>query len=351
LELKDFKPCSKLVVKQTSIDRPKYPVIDAHNHLAEPFGGGWDKKPANELIDQLDAAGVIHYVDLDGGWGEDLLNRHLDTIEAAAPERFSVFGGVDWAKWSEMGDTFPDWAAGRVQVQKERGAAGLKVWKGFGLHVKDAQGRLVRIDDERLDPIWETCASLNLPIVIHIADPVAFFDPIDETNERWEELGMNPDWAFTSPLFPPFLSLLEAFARLIQRHPNTTFIGAHVGCYAENLAWVGKLLDRCPNFNVDISGRIGELGRQPYTARRFFLKYADRILFGLDLGPDVPSYRISYRFLETDDEYFNYNSGDIPLQGRFYAYGICLPDEVLEKVYRKNAERLILKRVNHPSQG
>lgn len=349
MELTHFKPKSRLVVKQTRIDQPKFPVIDAHNHLADPFGGGWDKKPVQMLLDLLDAAGVVHYVDLDGGWGEDILNRHLDMFKAAAPERFSVFGGVDWTQWQGMGDAFPEWSAKRLRIQKERGADGLKIWKGLGLQVKDHHGLLVRVDDSRLDPIWQTCAEINLPVVIHIADPVAFFDPINETNERWEELGMHPEWAFTSPPYPSFMNILNGFANLVQRHPKTTFIGAHVGCYAENLTWVAGLLDRCPNFNVDIAARIGELGRQPYTARRFFLKYADRILFGLDLGPDVPSYKIYYRFLETDDEYFNYNTDDIPMQGRWYISGVYLPDDVLEMVYRKNAERLIVNK-NHPDR-
>lgn len=344
MQLTNFKPQSKLVVKETLIEHPRFPVIDAHNHLAEPFGGGWDQKPISQLLDQLDQAGITHYVDLDGGWGEDILEHHLDTIKAAAPERFSVFGGINWAKWAEMGDAFPDWQADRLRVQKARGADGLKVWKGFGLHVKDQHGQLAGVDDARLGPIWQACAELDLPIVIHIADPVAFFDPIDETNERWEEIGMHPDWAFTSPPFPPFIDILESFARLVERHPRTTFIGAHVGCYAENLGWVSALLDRCPNFHVDMAARIGELGRQPYTARRFFMQYADRILFGLDLGPDVPSYRINYRFLETDDEYFNYNTDPIPMQGRWHVHGLYLPDDVLQKVYSQNAERLILKK-------
>ena len=217
-----------------------------------------------------------------------------------------VFGGVDWSQWQEQGDRFPEWAAGRLRVQKERGAEGLKIWKGLGLQVRDQHDQLVDVDDPRLDPIWETAGELGLPVLIHVADPVAFFDPVDETNERWEELGHHPDWAFTSPPFPPFLHIVGGLANLVERHPQTTFIGAHVGCYAENLAWVGALLERCPNFFVDISARIGELGRQPYTARRFFLKYADRILFGSDMGPDLEAYRIIYRFLETDDEYFNY---------------------------------------------
>ncbi len=197
------------------------------------------------------------------------------------------------------------------------------------------------VDDPRLESIWQTAGELGLPVIIHVADPVAFFDPIDETNERWEELGEHPDWAFTSPPYPPFLHIMDGLANMVARHPGTTFIGAHVGCYAENLEWVGALLDRCPNFYVDISARIGELGRQPYSARRFFLRYADRILFGSDMGPEPEAYRIIYRFLETEDEYFNYNTGPIPQQGRWYVNGLHLPNEILEKVYSRNAERIL----------
>jgi predicted TIM-barrel fold metal-dependent hydrolase len=341
--LQNYRPRSALVTNQTLVKKPRFPIIDAHNHLADPFGGGWDKRPISALLEQLDQADVRLYVDLDGGWGENILNHHLDHFKAAAPDRFQVFGGVDWSQWDHHGNKFGEWAAQRLRVQQERGAQGLKIWKGLGLSVKDHQGKLVSVDDERLMPLWQTAGELGLPVTIHVADPVAFFDPIDETNERWEEIGAHPDWAFTSPPFPPFMSIMRGLENLVSRHAETVFIGAHFGCYSENLTWVGNLLDRCPNFHVDLSARIGELGRQPYTSRRFFLKYADRILFGLDLGPDVPSYRIYYRFLETDDEYFNYNEGDIPQQGRWFIYGIYLPDEVLEKVYYKNAERLLLK--------
>ena len=255
---------------------------------------------SKQLLDQLDQVGVVHYIDLDGGWGEEILGRHLDHFKAAAPERFSVFGGVDFSAWAEQGDGFGEWAAKRLRAQAARGAEGLKIWKAFGLKIKDQDGVLVRVDDPRLDPLWQTAGELGFPVVIHVADPVAFFDPVDETNERWEELNLVPDWQFPSPPFPAFISILEGLARLVTRHPETNFIGAHVGCYAENLGWVGDLLDRCPNFFVDISARIGELGRQPYSARRFFIKYSDRILFGSDFGPDPDSYRIAYRFLETE---------------------------------------------------
>lgn len=340
MELSDFKPRAKLVTRQSRIERPKFPVIDAHNHLGVFGGDAIHELTLDQLCDRLDEAGVTHYVDLDGGWGEDLLRQHLDFLAPRA-ERFQVFGGVDWARWPELGDAFPEYAARRLEVQQGWGARGLKIWKPFGLQVRDSHGALVKVDDPRLDPIWETAGRLGWPVMVHVADPVAFFDPIDETNERWEELGQHPDWAFTSPPYPPFLDILNGLKNLVLRHPATTFIGAHVGCYAENLAWVSDLLDHAPNFCVDISGRSGELGRQPYTARRFFLRHSDRILFGLDEGPDVAAYRLVYRFLESDDEYFNYNTSEVPGQGRWYVYGIFLPEDVLARVYRDNALRLL----------
>jgi predicted TIM-barrel fold metal-dependent hydrolase len=339
--LENFHPRSKLVTRITKVNRPRFPVIDAHNHLAAPFGGGWDKKPLNELLDILDEAGVTHYVDLDGGWGEGILHHHLDYFKARAPERFQIFGGVDWSKWESMGDAFPEWAATRLKAQKEAGAQGLKIWKGFGLQVKDQSGRLIKVHDARLSPIWETAGELGLPVLTHVADPVAFFDPVDGTNERWEEIGAHPDWAFTSPPFPPFMEIMNDFFNLVKRHVNTTFIGAHAGCYGENLGWVGKMLDACPNYCIDISARFGELGRQPYTARKFLIEYQDRILYGSDMGPDLDVYRLNYRLLETDDEYFNYSPGDVPLQGRWHAYGLYLPDDVLQKVYSGNARRVL----------
>lgn len=339
--LSDYQPRSALVTKSTPILNPRFPVIDAHNHLAEPFGGGWDNRPVSELIAVLDEANVRVYVDLDGGWGEEILHQHLDYFKSAAPERFRIFGGVEWGKWPEHGNRFGEWAASRLRQQADRGAEGLKIWKPFGLQVRDQHGILVAVDDPRLDPLWATAGELGLPVMIHVADPVAFFWPLDGFNERWEQLQSNRDWHFPSPPFPTFDTILAAFANLLARHPATTFIGAHVGCYAENLAWVGELLDNCPNLFVDISARIAELGRQPYAARRFFLKYPDRILFGTDLGANVDVYRIHYRFLETDDEYFNADLGEVPLQGRWFIYGLDLPDDVLEKVYYRNAQRVI----------
>jgi predicted TIM-barrel fold metal-dependent hydrolase len=341
--LTDYRPRPALATKVTPVSTPRFPVIDAHNHLGPEFGGGWSERPAAELLAALDEADVRVYVDLDGGWGEEILQHRLDKFKAAAPERFRIFGGVNWSAWPEHGDRFGEWAAARFRQQVAWGAEGLKIWKPFGLHVRDQQGRLVAVDDARLDPLWATAGELGLPVMIHVADPVAFFDPLDETNERWEELHAHPDWYFPSPPFPAFLTIMDQLANLVARHPQTTFIGAHVGCYAENLGWVSQLLERCPNFYIDFGARISELGRQPYASRRFFLQYADRILFGTDGGPDLATYRVYYRFLETDDEYFNYNPDPqgIPGQGRWYIYGLFLPDEVLQKVYYQNAAQIL----------
>ncbi|MCP5094672.1 MAG: amidohydrolase family protein [Chloroflexi bacterium] len=340
MELSDFQPQPKLITKETAVPTPRFRVIDAHNHLGEPFGGGWDKRPLSELLTRLDEAHIDTYVDLDGGWGEAILQHHLDHFKQPAPDRFLIFGGVDWAQWAQKGSSFGEWAASRMREQAKWGAQGLKIWKPLGLHVRDEQGALVAVDDERLMPIWETAVELNWPILAHVADPVAFFDPITPQNERWEELHNHPDWQFPSPPYPAFITIMEQFANVIRRHPQATFIGAHVGCYAENLGWVGQLLDECPNFYVDISARIGELGRQPYAARRFFIKHAKRILFGTDAGPSLIHYQLYYRFLETDDEYFNYSPADPPPQGRWRIYGLHLPDDVLSNVYAGNARRI-----------
>jgi len=339
--LTDYRPLARLFTKTTEITKPRFPVVDAHNHLGSPFGGGWDKRPVAELLAALDEANVETYVDLDGGWGEDILYQHLNYFKAAAPKRFQVFGGVDWSTWEQHGDRFGEWAAQRLRIQAVAGAQGLKVWKKFGLQVRDQRKQLVSVNDPRLDPLWATAGELNLPVMIHVADPVAFFDPLDNHNERWEELHNHPDWYFPSPPYPSFQSILDDLASLIVDHPDTTFIGAHVGCYAENLAWVGQLLDHCPNFYVDISARISELGRQPYTARQFMLDHANQVLFGTDMGPNLETYQVYYRFLETDDEYFNYDTAAVPGQGRWHIYGLYLPSDVLEKIYRLNARRVL----------
>lgn len=340
LPLESFRPEPKLVVDRTEVTAPRFDVIDVHNHIEGPFGG-WTQLEPQRLLDVMDEAGVHVLVDLDGGWGEKYLDDHLRTYKALAPDRFVMFGGVDWARWPDDGDAFASRAADRFRAQVARGAQGLKIWKPFGLHVRDHTETLVRVDDPRLDELWDAAGDLGVPVLIHVADPVAFFEPVGPNNERYEELHAHPDWAFSDARFPTFDEIIEGLAAIVHRHPATTFIGAHVGCYAENLAWVSDLMSSCPNFHVDISGRLAELGRQPYTARRFFVEWADRILFGLDLPADVAEYRLHYRFLETDDEYFPYSTQALPPQGRWMIYGLHLPDDVLRKVYADNARRLL----------
>lgn len=341
MEIENFQPLPSLVTKNTLIKRARFPVVDAHNHLDDEYGGGWIHKPISGLLSILDDMNVKTFVDLDGGWGEKTLQVHLDKLKTKAPETFRVFGGISWEAWENLGTKFPDWAASRIREQVKWGADGLKIWKNFGLNVRDHQGMLVSINDPRLKVVWDTVADLNIPVVIHAADPVAFFEPFDQNNERWEELNNHPDWQFPSPPFPKFITIMDSFANLVESHPKVTFIGAHVAGYAENLTWVSKLLDRCPNLYIDISARISELGRQPFSSRKFFLKHSDRILFGLDQGPEKAGYQTYFRFLETDDEYFNYSKFDIPDQGRWFIYGLGLPDGVLEKVYSENARKAL----------
>jgi len=261
----------------------------------------------------------------------------------------AVFAGLaydDWPSDAAFGET----EARRLRDGVAAGAAGLKVWKLLGLRARDVSGRLVPVDDPRLDQLWAAAGELGVPITIHIADPIAFFDPLDARNERWEELQAHPDWHFwpTRPRgrpemdgFPPFDELIDGLEAVVVRHPATTFIGAHVGCAPEDLGRVSAILERCPNFHVDLAARVAELGRQPYTARAFFLRWPDRILFGTDSGPDAAMYAVHYRFLETIDESFDYGTDEVPGQGRWQIHGLGLPEDVLAKVYRDNARRLI----------
>jgi predicted TIM-barrel fold metal-dependent hydrolase len=349
LRLRDYRPVARLRTVAHAVPRPRVPAIDAHNHLGPtPFAGTWATASGDALGRVLDDAGVEAVVDLDGGQGE-ALRGEVERWRTAGPGRVAVFAGLAYAEWA--GDeAFGETEARRLRESVANGAAGLKVWKLLGLRARDGRGRLVAVDDPRLDPLWAAAGELGVPVTIHIADPIAFFEPLDARNERWEELRDHPDWHFwpTRPPrrpeldgFPPFDELIDGLEAVVVRHPATTFIGAHVGCAAEDLARVAVILDRCPSFHVDIAARLAELGRQPYAARAFFVRWADRILFGTDMGPDPAIYAIHYRFLETLDESFDYDTDDPPGQGRWQIHGLGLPEDVLAKVYRENAQRLI----------
>jgi predicted TIM-barrel fold metal-dependent hydrolase len=336
LRLRDWEPRSMMVTKATVVEKPLYPVIDMHNHL----GGGKDRltpEIVKRYLTEMNEAGVRTVVNLDGGWG-DRLKETLAALDEAHPGRFLTyalvnFDGIDDEDWGER-------EAKRLEDSFKLGAKGLKFYKAFGLQYRYKNGKLMPVDDPKLDPVWEMCAKHKRPVVIHIADPAAFFEPLDRFNERWHELNSNPGWLFHGDKFPKRQDLLDQLHRVIAKHPKTTFINTHFGNNAEDLASVADKLDKYPNMYVDIDARISELGRQPYSTRKFFLKYQDRIMFGTDTTPKREAYKIYYRFLETDDEYFDCSQSH-HRQGFWNIYGIFLPKEALDKVYRKNAERVL----------
>jgi predicted TIM-barrel fold metal-dependent hydrolase len=336
LKLRDWEPRSMMVTKTTIVEKPMFPVIDIHNHL----GGGKSvltPEQVQRYLTEMNEAGVRTVVNLDGGWG-DRLKETLQALDEAHPGRFLTFAlvnfdGIDDEDWSER-------ETKRLEEGFAAGAKGLKFHKTFGLRYRYKNGKLVTVDDPKLDPIWELCAKYKRPVVIHIADPAAFFTPLDRYNERWHELNANPGWLFFGDQFPKRQDLLDALHRVIAKHPKTTFVNTHFGNNAEDLAAVADKLDKYPNMYVDIDARISELGRQPYATRKFFLKYQDRVMFGTDTPPKRDAFRIYYRFLETEDEYFDCSASH-HRQGFWNIYGIYLPRDVLEKVYHKNAERVL----------
>jgi predicted TIM-barrel fold metal-dependent hydrolase len=336
LRLRDFRPRSELRVQRHEVSRPRFPVVDAHVHIRH-----WDEegRRPEELVALMDEMGVETVVDLDGYW-EETLDRRIERYQSRYPDRFVIFGRVDIGAAMRSSDPGAR-AAAQLRDNVRRGARGLKVWKDFGLHIRDGADRLVPVDDERLDELWAAAGELGVPVLIHVGDPAAFFRPLDADNERVVELLRHPDWHFY-PGFPSLEDIVGQLERLVRRHPATTFIGAHVGCYPEDLGWVGALMDVAPNWHVDIAARVPELGRQPRATRRLIERHPDRVLFGTDhLGPPALN-AIYYRFLETDDEYFPYSVDPHRFgSGFWHISGAALPDELLRAVYRDNARRIL----------
>jgi predicted TIM-barrel fold metal-dependent hydrolase len=331
LKLLDWRPKSQLVVEETTILKPKFPVIDFHNHLRAHDN-------AEKYLEEMDKAGVMKCVSLDGRSEKDFYKEHLKRLFSVSKDRFIVFFSPDFSKIDE-----PDFGikeAKKLEEAVKMGVRGLKIFKSLGLTIKDKTGKLVPVDDPRIDPIWAKCGELGLPVMIHVSDPKAFFTPVDKYNERYDELGAHPSWSFYGEEYPSKEEILAQRNRMFAKHPNTIFVGAHVATLPEELHQVAMWLDAYPNLYVDFCARISDLGRQPYTARKFLIKYQDRIVFGTDTPPDAEAFRVYYRFLETDDEYFD-PSGGHHLQGRWMIYGVFLPDEVLEKIYYKNALKLL----------
>lgn len=331
LPVSDFEPRSMLTTPVHTVDTPKFPVIDYHNHL--------DAQEPKHVLAVMDACGIEKVVNITMKVGDEAVAQ-IERYRAADPERFATIGWMDWSDWAECSaDEFIERSLRRLDRLAAVGTVGFKIWKDLGLTVRDARGTLLRVDDERLAPIFERCGELGLPVMVHIGDPEAFFLPIDRHNERFEELAAHPYWSFYGAEYGKH-ALLEQRDRVFARHPGTTFVAAHVAENGEDLARVTRMLDTHPNVMIDISARASELGRQPYAARRLFLRFADRIVFGADLVPDEQMYRLYYRFLETEDEYFEYPT-HASRQGRWNIYGMYLPDEVLHKVYRENALKLL----------
>lgn len=342
LRLVDWTPRSRLSVAETRVARARVPAVDVHNHLGRWLtDGAWCTPDVPALLATMDATGLETVVNLDGLWGEEL-DANLDRYDRAHPGRFLTFAHVDWTLLAQ-----PD---GERLVQDQlrdsaaRGARGVKVWKSLGLDVRDERGELVLPDDPRVVRTLALAGDLGLPVLIHVADPRAFFDPLDATNERLDELVACPGWSFADRTrFPSFERLLDALEALLSSTPGTQYIGAHVGCVAEDLDHVERLLTVAPNLVVDIAGRLAELGRQPRRFRRLVLDHPDRVLFGTDAYPlDAEQVEVYLRFLETDDEAFDYSPGSaVPPQGRWTVSGVHLPDDVLRAVYRDNARRVL----------
>ena len=359
LELSEFQPKSILHAAESKVPRSRYPVIDVHTHLSFRaklvngigIGDAMDFLTTPEkTLPVMDRKNVRMMVNLTGGAGAGL-ERAIEKFQRPHPNRFVTFTEPLWDRTNQ-----PDYSkmqADAIERAKNAGARGLKVLKTLGLYLREnlTSGALIKIDDPRFDSMWAACGALGIPVAIHVSDPEAFFLPTDRFNERFEELNNHPDWSFYGRDFPSNKELLEARNRVIARHPKTQFVLLHVGNDAENLAYVSECMGRFANVTVELGARIGELGRQPRAAREFFDKYQDRILFGTDAvpdGTDTPQqifgdelYEIYYRFLETEDEYFDYAPAPIPPQGRWRIYGLGLPDGILKKVYYQNAARLL----------
>ncbi len=361
LDLSDYQPKSMLHAPEHQVPRSRYPVIDVHTHFAWLSGSeganGRDTTlkfmaTPQELLAVMDRKNIQTMVNLTGGYGAGM-EEAIQKYQAAHPDRFLIFTEPQWHRINEPG--YSQLQADEIVRAHKAGARGLKITKTLGLYLREqvTSGPLVKVDDRRFDPMWEVCAALKIPVSIHISDPEAFFLPIDRFNERFEELNNHPDWSFHGKDFPSNRELQESRNRVYARHPKTHFNTLHVGNDAEDLGFVSECMNRFPNMSVELGARIGELGRQPRAARKFFDRYQDRIMFGTDAVPppeglETPQqifgdalYEIYYRFLETEDEYFDYAPAPVPPQGRWRIYGLGLPDKILRKVYHDNAAQML----------
>jgi len=329
LSFEDYNPESTLVVPENQVIRAKYPFIDIHGHQYR-----MPEQDLTPVITAMDTLNMGIMINLSGRSGEQLI-KSVNNIKDHYPNRFVVFANIDFQgvgteNWTEN-------AVAQFEKDVKNGARGLKIYKSLGMRYKDSDGKRLSIDDIRLDPIWAKCGELGVPVLIHAADPKSFWDDFDGDNERWLELKTHPRRKRSETDPASWEQIISEQHQMFKKHPKTIFINAHMGWYANNLAKLSELMEEMPNMNVEIGAIIAELGRQPRAAKRFFEKYQDRILFGKDSWKpeEFPTY---FRVLETADEYFPYHKK----YHAFWAmYGLDLSDEVLKKVYYKNALRIV----------
>lgn len=338
----DYRPRSTMVAEEHLVPKAKFPVVDIHSHV------GPTPDTIERLVGELDAMNVRVLVNLSGGTSPDAIKQKTDFIKASRyPDRFRVFANVDWEGADAPG--WADKAVADLTASVANGAIGLKIYKNLGLTAKTTDGARLKLDDPRLDPVWQACARLDIPVIIHTAEPMEFFSPMDYRNERWLELALFPSRRNNAPGQPTFEELLAERERMFAANPKTRFIAAHFGYYGHDLKRAAAALDTLPNMVLEVSAVLYEFGRQPRAAREFFTKYQDRILFGKD-SYEPKEYPYYWRVFETGDEYFDYYRD---YHAFWKLYGMQLPDTVLRKVYYANALRVTpgLPRTGWPAIG
>ncbi|HTJ49566.1 MAG TPA: amidohydrolase family protein [Cyclobacteriaceae bacterium] len=332
MDFEEYDPPSTLVTPEHKLTRAKYPFIDVHNHQWSMTKG--DIEDVTKEMDKLNMAVMVNLSGRGRGSTEHL-ETCLTNVKQYAPKRFIIFTNMDFsaiddAQWQSR-------MLAQLESDVKKGANGLKIYKSLGMSTRDSKGNRVHIDDPRIDAIWDKCGELGIPVLIHAADPKQFWQPMDEKNERWLELKTHPDRKRSDTDPAPWQQIIDEQHNIFKKHPKTKFINAHLGWYGNDLKKLGELMEQYPNMYTEIGAVIAELGRQPRVAREFLIKYQDRVMFGKDSwAPE--EYTTYFRVLETADDYFPYHK-------RYHAfwrmYGLDLPDDVLKKIYYKNALKVI----------
>ena len=329
MSIEEYDPKSTLVVPEHPVKRAKYPFIDVHNHQY-----GLTPERVDRLVADMDSINLRIMVNLSGGYGERL-KENVAILKTRYKDRFVVFANMDFSSIDDP--DYPQKVANQLEQDLKNGAQGLKIFKNFGMDLKDTKGQRIHVDDPRFEKVWEVCAKWKAPVLIHTAEPRSFFQPQDRFNERWLELKQFPQRARPPSRYPSWETLMAEQHHLFASHPKTVFINAHLGWLGGNLAELGRLMDQMPNMYTEIGAVLAELGRQPRFARQWFIQHQDRVLFGKDMW-EPTEYYCYFRVLETADEYFDYYR---KRHAFWKMYGLDLPDEVLKKLYYKNALRII----------